>query len=91
MVLSLNIIFSAKKRDGFWLPARNISLDFNSENPIKPVAIHKPLMGNLIRQKRITLCIRQKYLLSVLDKRSSLGRHRRAESRPKADISASAV
>ena len=24
----------------------------NNENPIKPVAIHRPLMGNLIRQKR---------------------------------------
>lgn len=26
----------------------------NKEKPIKPVAIHKPLMGKLIRQKRIT-------------------------------------
>lgn len=30
-------IFASKKRDGYWLPARNISLDFNSENPLKPV------------------------------------------------------
>lgn len=30
-------IFSSKKRDGRWLPARNISLDFNSDNPITPV------------------------------------------------------
>ena len=27
----------------------------NNENPIKPVAIHRPLMGNLIRQKRNTM------------------------------------
>lgn len=30
-------IFSSRKRDGYWLPARNISLDFNSENPLTPV------------------------------------------------------
>lgn len=30
-------IFASKKRDGFWLPARNISLDFDSENPLTPV------------------------------------------------------
>ena len=30
-------IFSSKKRDGRWLPARNISLDFDSENPLTPV------------------------------------------------------
>lgn len=30
-------IFASKKRDGFWLPARNISLDFNSDNPLTPV------------------------------------------------------
>lgn len=34
-------IFASKKRDGRWLPARNISLDFNSENPIKPVYLTK--------------------------------------------------
>ncbi|HAF31000.1 MAG TPA: hypothetical protein DCG75_18335 [Bacteroidales bacterium] len=34
-------IFSSKKRDGRWLPARNISLDFNSENPIMPVYLTK--------------------------------------------------
>jgi tetratricopeptide (TPR) repeat protein len=30
-------IFFSKKRDGRWLPARNISLEFNSEQPLKPV------------------------------------------------------
>jgi len=30
-------IFFSKKRDGRWLPARNISLEFSSENPLKPV------------------------------------------------------
>ncbi|MDA3953041.1 MAG: hypothetical protein PF485_05310 [Bacteroidales bacterium] len=30
-------IFSSKKRDGRWLPARNISLDFNSDSPVNPV------------------------------------------------------
>jgi hypothetical protein len=30
-------IFASKKRDGYWLPARNISLDFNSDNPLTPV------------------------------------------------------
>ncbi|MBU8891555.1 MAG: hypothetical protein KOO66_02165 [Bacteroidales bacterium] len=34
-------IFSSKKRDGRWLPARNISLDFNSENPLFPVYLTK--------------------------------------------------
>ena len=34
-------IFSSKKRDGHWLPARNISLDFNSENPLIPVYLTK--------------------------------------------------
>ena len=34
-------IFSSKKRDGFWLPARNISLDFNSDNPLNPVYLTK--------------------------------------------------
>lgn len=34
-------IFSSKKRDGRWLPARNISLDFNSENPLTPVYLTK--------------------------------------------------
>ncbi|MFC2096423.1 hypothetical protein ACFLQ3_01835 [Bacteroidota bacterium] len=34
-------IFSSKKRDGRWLPARNISLDFNSDNPIMPVYLTK--------------------------------------------------
>jgi len=34
-------IFASKKRGGHWLPARNISLDFNSENPIKPVYLTK--------------------------------------------------
>jgi WD40 repeat protein len=34
-------IFSSKKRDGRWLPARNISLDFNSENPLNPVYLTK--------------------------------------------------
>lgn len=34
-------IFASKKRDGFWLPARNISLDFNSDNPLKPVYLTK--------------------------------------------------
>jgi len=34
-------IFSSKKRDGRWLPARNISLDFNSDNPIVPVYLTK--------------------------------------------------
>ncbi len=36
-----NGIFSSKKRDGRWLPARNISLDFNSENPLMPVYLTK--------------------------------------------------
>ncbi|MGE0090211.1 MAG: TolB family protein, partial [Bacteroidales bacterium] len=30
-------IFFSKKRDGRWLPARNISLEFTSEQPLKPV------------------------------------------------------
>ena len=34
-------IFSSKKRDGRWLPARNISLDFNSDNPLTPVYLTK--------------------------------------------------
>jgi len=34
-------IFASKKRDGFWLPARNISLDFNSDNPLTPVYLTK--------------------------------------------------
>jgi tetratricopeptide (TPR) repeat protein len=34
-------IFSSKKRDGRWLPARNISLDFNSEHPLIPVYLTK--------------------------------------------------
>ncbi len=34
-------IFSSKKRDGRWLPARNISLDFNSDNPVVPVYLTK--------------------------------------------------
>lgn len=36
-----NGIFSSKKRDGRWLPARNISLDFNSEYPLMPVYLTK--------------------------------------------------
>lgn len=36
-----NGIFASKKRDGRWLPARNISLDFNSENPLIPVYLTK--------------------------------------------------
>jgi len=34
-------VFASKKRDGYWLPARNISLDFQSDNPIKPVYLTK--------------------------------------------------
>lgn len=34
-------IFFSKKRDGRWLPARNISLEFNSENPLKPVFLSR--------------------------------------------------
>lgn len=34
-------VFSSKKRDGRWLPARNISLDFNSDNPLTPVYLTK--------------------------------------------------
>ena len=34
-------IFSSKKRDGRSLPARNISLDFNSDNPLTPVYLTK--------------------------------------------------
>ncbi|MFC2103982.1 hypothetical protein ACFLS4_01355 [Bacteroidota bacterium] len=34
-------IFSSKKRDDRWLPARNISLDFNSDNPLLPVYLTK--------------------------------------------------
>lgn len=30
-------VFFSKKRDNRWLPARNISLEFMSENPLKPV------------------------------------------------------
>ena len=30
-------VFSSKKRDGRWLPARNISLDFKSDSPLEPV------------------------------------------------------
>lgn len=36
-----NAIFSSKKRDGHWLPGRNISLDFNSDSPIMPVYLTK--------------------------------------------------
>ncbi|MEE4196904.1 MAG: hypothetical protein V2I54_04615 [Bacteroidales bacterium] len=32
-------VFMSKKRDGRWLPARNISLEFNSEYPVVPVFI----------------------------------------------------
>ncbi len=39
-------IFSSKKRDGFWLPARNISLNFNSEKPLNPVYLTKG--GNIL-------------------------------------------
>ncbi len=34
-------IFASKKRDGHWLPARNISLDFNSTSAISPVYLTK--------------------------------------------------
>lgn len=34
-------IFSSKKRDGRWLPARNITLDFNSPNSLVPVYLTK--------------------------------------------------
>lgn len=34
-------IFSSKKRDNRWLPARNITLDFNSTNPLTPVYLTK--------------------------------------------------
>jgi len=34
-------VFMAKKRDGRWLPARNISLEFNSEFPVIPVFISR--------------------------------------------------
>jgi len=34
-------VFSSKKRDGRWLPARNISLDFQSDNPVRPVYLTK--------------------------------------------------
>lgn len=34
-------VFASKKRDEYWLPARNISLDFQSENPVKPVYLTK--------------------------------------------------
>ena len=34
-------VFSSKKRDGRWLPARNISLDFDSDNPLTPVYLTK--------------------------------------------------
>ena len=43
-------VFSSKKRDGFWLPARNISLDFQSDNPIKPVYLTKD--GNTLYLSR---------------------------------------
>lgn len=34
-------IFSSKKRDGRWLPARNITLDFKSTSPLLPVYLTK--------------------------------------------------
>jgi len=34
-------VFASKKRDEYWLPARNISLDFQSENPLQPVYLTK--------------------------------------------------
>jgi tetratricopeptide (TPR) repeat protein len=43
-------IFSSKKRDGRWLPARNISLDFNSTNPLLPVYLTKD--GNTLYLSR---------------------------------------
>jgi len=43
-------IFSSKKRDGYWLPARNISLDFNSDVPIMPVYLTKD--GNTLYLSR---------------------------------------
>lgn len=43
-------IFSSKKRDGRWLPARNISLDFNSTNPLFPVYLTRD--GNTLYLRR---------------------------------------
>jgi len=34
-------VFFTKKRGGTWLPARNISLDFQSDRPLKPVYISR--------------------------------------------------
>ena len=34
-------VFFTKKRAGTWLPARNISLDFQSDRPLKPVYISR--------------------------------------------------
>ncbi|MDK2977892.1 MAG: hypothetical protein PWP52_606 [Bacteroidales bacterium] len=43
-------VFMSKKRDGRWLPARNISLEFNSEFPVVPVFITRD--GNTLYLQR---------------------------------------
>ncbi|MDY6800732.1 MAG: hypothetical protein SVU94_05855 [Bacteroidota bacterium] len=43
-------VFMSKKRDGRWLPARNISLEFNSEFPVVPVFITRN--GNTLYLQR---------------------------------------
>ncbi|MGM0407918.1 MAG: TolB family protein, partial [Bacteroidota bacterium] len=43
-------VFMSKKRDGRWLPARNISLEFNSEYPVEPVFLTRD--GNTLYLQR---------------------------------------
>jgi len=43
-------VFMSKKRDGRWLPARNISLEFNSDFPVVPVSITRD--GNTLFLQR---------------------------------------
>lgn len=43
-------VFMSKKRDGRWLPARNISLEFNSEFPVVPVFLTRD--GNTLYLQR---------------------------------------
>jgi len=43
-------VFLSKKRDNRWLPARNISLEFASENPLKPVYLTRD--GNTLYLQR---------------------------------------